>query len=97
MKTREMSKYIVALLCGGLMESPDFYHSDGQIIEAETKKEAEETYNSKNNCSFFYGDVVAKESKSCWEIIDNKVTKYWLDSALRDIEYFEKFIKPHQK
>lgn len=92
-----MSKYIVGLLCGGLMESPGLYHSDGQIIEAENKKEAEEIYNSKNNCSFFYGDVVAKESESGWEIIDNKVTKYWIDSVLRDIECFEKYIKPRLK
>lgn len=91
-----MSKYIVALLCGGLMESPDLYHSSGQIIEAKNAKEAEEIYNEKNNCSFFYGDAVAKESKLDWKIIDNKVSKYWLNSTLYDIEYFEKYIKPQR-
>ena len=92
-----MSKYIVALLCGGLMESPELYHSEGQIIEAKTQKEAEKRYNEKNRCSYFYGDAVAKESKNGWKIIDNKVSKHWLNSTLYDIEYFEKYIKPKQR
>lgn len=77
-----MSNYIVALECGGLMESPEIYYSDGQIIEVKNQKDAENVYNQNNNCSFFYGAVVAKKVSGKWKIIDHRVTKHWLQLTL---------------
>ena len=53
-----MSKYIVALEVGGLMEMPLFEYKNAQIIEASSQDAARETYNRNNNCSYFYGTVI---------------------------------------
>jgi hypothetical protein len=74
------------------MESPEIYYTDGQLIEAENKKQAVEIYNKKNNCSYFYGDVVAEldtsdNSSGNWRIFDNNISKYQLQSMLYTIKY----------
>jgi len=79
-------EYIIALQVGGLMEQPEITHHDAEVIEANNEKEAVEIYNEKNKCSFFYGDSVAKLQFGLgWQIIDNKVTKYWLKDQLNKI------------
>lgn len=52
--------YKVAMLCGGVMEDPNFYYEDEQIITAKSEKEAEEKYNKTNNCNYYYGKVLAQ-------------------------------------
>lgn len=51
-------RYEVAMLCGGVMEDPDFHYEDLQIITAKSEKEAKEKYNKLNNCSYYYGEVL---------------------------------------
>jgi hypothetical protein len=50
-----MKQYLVGLRCGGLMEDPSIRYENHEIIEANTPREAEDGYNKKNNCSYFYG------------------------------------------
>lgn len=50
--------YIVALCCGGLMEEPEIYYVDHQIIRAASEDEARRKYNELNHCSYFYGQVL---------------------------------------
>lgn len=50
--------YLVALKTGGLMEDPQIHYQDFQIIYASTEQEALQIYNTKNNCSYFYGEVI---------------------------------------
>lgn len=56
--TQGKNTYIVALLCGGVMEDPDFHHENYQIIRANSSREAVEKYNHLNGCYYYYGDVV---------------------------------------
>lgn len=55
-----MAKYLVALAVGGLMECPEITYQDYQEIEADSAEEARMIYNKKNNCDFFYGEVIRK-------------------------------------
>lgn len=55
-----MAKYLVALAVGGLMECPEITYQDYQEIEADSAEEARMIYNNKNNCDFFYGEVIRK-------------------------------------
>lgn len=55
-----MAKYLVALAVGGLMECPEITYQDYQEIEADSAEEARKIYNKKNNCDFFYGEVIRK-------------------------------------
>ena len=52
--------YLVGTLCGGLMECPDRYITDHQVIKADTKDEARDKYNKINKCSFYYGHVIGQ-------------------------------------
>lgn len=52
--------YIVAMRCGGVMEDPDIHYEDRQVITAMSEKEAEDKYNKKNKCSYYYGKVIGK-------------------------------------
>lgn len=56
-----MTKYIVALQVGGVMEQPHFTYEKHQTIEANSEAEAEQIYNKLNNCSYYYGHVVGKD------------------------------------
>lgn len=60
-------KYIVALSTGGLMECPEMYYENFQVIEAENDKQAEEIYNKKNNCNYFWGVTLCEyNDKTKW-------------------------------
>lgn len=52
--------YVVALCCGGLMEDPEIHYEDYQIIRADSAEEAQKKYNERNNCSYFYGEVMSQ-------------------------------------
>ena len=58
--TRGRNAYVVALRSGGLMEDPEVYYSDYQIIRADTEYEAKKKYDELNHCEFFYGEVLGK-------------------------------------
>lgn len=68
------NKYLIALQVGGLMEMPEFSYNDFDVIEANTKEEAVEKYNTKNNCSFFYGSCLAEKVKGKIKVLSNKVS-----------------------
>ena len=55
-----MPKYLVALQEGGLMEDPEIRYTNKQVIEAASPRQAEEIYNKKNNCSYFYAHCLGK-------------------------------------
>ena len=58
--TQGKHAYVVALCCGGLMESPEIYYEDYQVIYADSAEEARCKYNKINNCSYFYGEVMSQ-------------------------------------
>ena len=60
--TQGAHSYVVALMCGGLMEDPEIRYSDYQVIHADSEKEACEKYNRMNNCNFYYGHVIKQIS-----------------------------------
>lgn len=70
-----MPKYLVALAVGGLMECPEITYENFQEIEANSPDEARKIYNEKNDCSFFYGEVIREIH----------------DTAMSDFEKFKKF------
>lgn len=53
-------RYSVGMLCGGVMEDPDFHYEYIQEITAKTRKEAEEKYNKINKCTYYYGKVISQ-------------------------------------
>lgn len=59
-KVGTIKKYLVATECGGLMEMPEIYYEKYDIIEAESPKEAEEKYDKKHKCSYFYGICIGE-------------------------------------
>ena len=59
-----MKKYLVALATGGEMENPRITYSKYQIIEAETEEDVVKEYNSKNNCSYYYGKCLGEYNES---------------------------------
>jgi hypothetical protein len=69
-----MNKYLIALSVGGIMEQPEFTYSGYEIIEAKNIREAEQLYNKKNNCSFFYGTCMAEKVDGKISIINKRVT-----------------------
>lgn len=60
--TKGLYSYVVALKCGGIMEDPEIYYTNYQLIKADSEEEAYEKYNKINNCSFYYGCVLKKLS-----------------------------------
>jgi hypothetical protein len=54
------NSYLVALQCGGLMEDPEIWYTDYQVIRADTAEEAKRKYDEINECSYFYGKVMQK-------------------------------------
>lgn len=52
--------YLVATLIGGVMEHPDFYYENYQIIKADSEYEARKKYDQINNCSYYYGSVIKR-------------------------------------
>lgn len=74
-----MNKYLVALSVGGVMEMPDFTYSDFEVIDANSRNEATEIYNKKNNCSYFYGCCMAEK-------IDGKINVINKDVSYKKVE-----------
>lgn len=60
--TQGNDEYLVALSCGGLMESPGADYTDYQIIRANSEVEAKDKYDTINKCSYFYGETIKKLS-----------------------------------
>ena len=58
--TKGEHAYIVAVLCGGVMEDPEFHYEYYQLIRADSADEARRKYNEINKCSYFYGDVIGQ-------------------------------------
>lgn len=79
-----MSKYLVATQCGGVMEAPDVYYKNYQIIAANTPQEACEIYNKKNNCNYYYAAAIMQ--------VDDEADENDFESVLNSIrEYLKKF------
>lgn len=62
-----MKKFLVALAVGGIMEQPDYTYTDKEVIEAIDRKSAEDIYNKKHNCSYFYAKCLGEVA-----IVDGK-------------------------
>ena len=76
-------KYLVALSTGGLMESPEMYYENFQIIEASSEDEAREIYNRENNCAFYYGAVLGEYTdKLSWLIGHRPIEQDVVDELL---------------
>ena len=54
------NRYLVAQLCGGVMEDPDMYYRNFQIIRADSEIEAKSKYDEINNCQYYYGNVIRR-------------------------------------
>lgn len=53
-----MRKFKVGLDVGGVMEHPEITYENIQIIEAQDEEEARKIYDERNNCNFYYGEVL---------------------------------------
>ena len=53
-----MRKFKVGLAVGGVMEHSEITYEDIQIIEASDEEEARKIYDERNNCNYFYGEVL---------------------------------------
>lgn len=51
--TRGNKSYVVALLCGGVMEDPELYYENYQIIHADSESEALEKYEKINGQQYY--------------------------------------------
>jgi len=49
-----MKRYVVGLAIGGVQEHPHFEYKNIETIEATSPKEAEDIYNKKHKCSYWY-------------------------------------------
>ena len=56
--TQGKHSYVVALLCGGLMEDPELYYEQYQIIHADSEGEALEKYKELNGQQYYYPHVL---------------------------------------
>jgi len=65
----DKNKYLVALCVGGIMECPEISYK-----EVEVKEEAEEIYNTKNKCSYFYGSCLAENVNGNINILNKQIT-----------------------
>ena len=70
----DKNKYLVALCVGGIMECPEISYKEVEVIEADTKEEAEEIYNTKNKCSYFYGSCLAENVNGNINILNKQIT-----------------------
>lgn len=77
--------YLVALSCGGLMESPEIRYRDYQIIKANSEEQARKKYDHLNCCDFYYGTVMAyvTESSNDVAVTNNSIT-------IRELDRFKK-------
>lgn len=54
------TRYVVGLLTGGVMEQPELELFDIEQISAENAKDAEEIYNKKHNCHYYYARCIGE-------------------------------------
>ena len=52
--TQGKHSYVVALLCGGVMEDPELYYEQYQIIHADSESEALEKYQKINGQQYYH-------------------------------------------
>ena len=64
--------YFITTKEGGLMEDPEIRCTNGENIIADTPEEAEEIYNKRNSCYYFYGDVDYIVGKTTDDKTDSK-------------------------
>lgn len=50
--------FLVATLCGGIPEDPEFHYESYQVIHADTKEQAVKMYNTLNKCNYYYGECI---------------------------------------
>lgn len=50
--------FLVATLCGGIPEDPEFHYESYQVIHADTKEQAKEIYDKLNKCNYYYGECI---------------------------------------
>ena len=61
---RQMKKYIVHEVRGGLMEDPEFHYHNPEEIVAESADEARRIYDRRNGLYYFTGSIKAKLGKT---------------------------------
>ena len=69
-----MNKYLIATREGGLMECPQITYRNYQVVEAPSRKEALESYNSTNNCTYFHGTTMAEKVDSNVTVVNEAVS-----------------------
>ena len=69
--------YIVALQVGGLMEMPEMKYHKAEPIEADSEYDAEQIYNKKNNCEYFYGKVVGQVDEDTVRLSETMVRHFF--------------------
>lgn len=70
----KLNKYLVALRVGGVMELPEISYMNFEVIEAISAEKAEEIYNKKHDCSYFYAECLAEKVEGVINILNKNVT-----------------------
>lgn len=52
--------WVVAQACGGVQEHPEVEYRNPQLILADDESEACMKYDQLNNCSYYYGAIIAQ-------------------------------------
>ena len=86
-------KYLVGMLCGGLMECPEFSFSFPYVIvkNAPSLKDALEFYNRKYHCEYFFAGCIASiKDNSLYKISDyiSKNEAKTIFKKASEIEYY---------
>jgi len=79
-----MNKYLVALRVGGLMGMPEITYQDFDIIEANSRDEAQEKYNKIHNCSYFYGACLAEKVDGKITVLNKKVSYEQIEELVKE-------------
>lgn len=78
------NKFIVALCVGGLMEMPELTYERFQVIEAENEKQAQQIYNERNKCNYFYGSTICEYSDDiAWLLSVKSINTSAINQMLR--------------
>ena len=86
--------YLVGMLCGGIMECPEFSFSDPFVIikGASNKKEAIDFYNKKFHCDYFYGSCIGEIKDGKLFNISDDISKNKANSIFKnasEVEYYK--------
>lgn len=74
-----MNSYLIGLEVGGTMECPTLTIQDIEVIQAETRQDAINHYNEKNDCHYFYATCLAEKVNDVVCIINRKISYSWVD------------------